>query len=142
MPMRLILWHLIFLNCTIPNNASLPILPFFTVPTRKPELSEDALRRKGIPYRVYGGLSFYQRKEVKDLVAYLRLLVNENDSEALTRIINFPTRGIGETTQNKLIVFADSQNISIAQLLNNLPIYAPQIGLNNGVITKLMDFGI
>ncbi len=101
---------------------------------------EDALRRKGIPYRVYGGLSFYQRKEVKDLVAYLRLLVNENDSEALTRIINFPTRGIGETTQNKLIVFADSQNISIAQLLNNLPIYAPQIGLNNGVITKLMDF--
>ena len=101
---------------------------------------EDALRRKGIPYRVYGGLSFYQRKEVKDLVAYLRLLVNENDSEALSRIINFPTRGIGETTQNKLIVFADAQNISLAQLLNNLPIYAPQIGLNNGIIAKLLEF--
>ncbi|HQD44923.1 MAG TPA: UvrD-helicase domain-containing protein, partial [Kaistella sp.] len=77
---------------------------------------EDALRRKNIPYRVYGGLSFYQRKEVKDLIAYLRLLVNENDSEALFRIINYPARGIGETTQNKLIVFADSQNVSVAQV--------------------------
>jgi len=101
---------------------------------------EDALRRKNIPYRVYGGLSFYQRKEVKDLVAYLRLLVNENDNEALTRIINYPARGIGETSQNKLIVFADSQNISVAQLLDNLGMYAPQLGLNNGILTKLSDF--
>ncbi|MDQ0780430.1 ATP-dependent helicase [Chryseobacterium sp. W4I1] len=101
---------------------------------------EDALRRKNIPYKVYGGLSFYQRKEVKDLIAYLRLLVNENDSEALMRIINYPTRGIGETTQNKLIVFADSNNISISQVLSNLPMYAPQLGLNNGVLTKLNDF--
>ncbi len=101
---------------------------------------EDALRRKNIPYRVYGGLSFYQRKEVKDLLAYLRLLVNENDSEALTRIINYPARGIGETTQNKLIVFADSRNISISEVLNNLRNYAPELGLNNGVLTKLADF--
>lgn len=101
---------------------------------------EDALRRKNIPYKVYGGLSFYQRKEVKDLLGYLRLLVNENDSEALMRIINFPTRGIGETTQNKLIVFADSQNLSVAKVLDNLPIYAPHLGFNNGVITKLSDF--
>ncbi len=101
---------------------------------------EDALRRKNIPYKVYGGLSFYQRKEVKDLVAYLRLLINENDSEALTRIINFPARGIGETTQNKLIVFADSQNVSISSVLDNLGIYAPQLGLNNGILTKLADF--
>ena len=101
---------------------------------------EDALRKKNIPYRVYGGLSFYQRKEVKDLVAYLRLLVNENDSEALMRIINYPARGIGETTQNKLIVFADSQNIPLAQLLDNLGFYSPQLGLNNGVLTKLSDF--
>ncbi|MFY1047081.1 ATP-dependent helicase [Chryseobacterium sp. GP-SGM7] len=101
---------------------------------------EDALRRKNIPYKVYGGLSFYQRKEVKDLLGYLRLLVNENDSEALMRIINFPTRGIGETTQNKLIVFADSQNLSISKVLDNLPIYAPHLGFNNGVITKLSDF--
>ncbi|OWR14391.1 ATP-dependent helicase [Chryseobacterium sp. VAUSW3] len=101
---------------------------------------EDALRRKNIPYKVFGGLSFYQRKEVKDLVAYLRLLINENDSEALTRIINFPARGIGETTQNKLIVFADSQNVSISSVLDNLGIYAPQLGLNNGILTKLADF--
>ncbi len=101
---------------------------------------EDALRRKNIPYRVYGGLSFYQRKEIKDLVAYLRLLVNENDSEALLRVINYPTRGIGETTQNKLIVFADSQNVSLANVLDNLGIYAPHLGFNNGVISKLADF--
>lgn len=101
---------------------------------------EDALRRKNIPYKVFGGLSFYQRKEVKDLVAYLRLLINENDSEALTRIINFPARGIGETTQNKLIVFADSQNVSISSVLDNLGIYAPQLGLNNAILTKLADF--
>lgn len=101
---------------------------------------EDSLRRKNIPYRVYGGLSFYQRKEVKDLVAYLRLLVNENDAEALMRVINYPTRGIGETTQNKLIVFADSQNISVAQVLGNLGFYAPNLNLNNGIITKLADF--
>ncbi|REC77581.1 ATP-dependent DNA helicase [Chryseobacterium elymi] len=101
---------------------------------------EDALRRKNIPYKVYGGLSFYQRKEVKDLIAYLRLLVNENDSEALMRIINYPTRGIGETTQNKLIVFADSHNVTISQVLDNLPMYAPQLGLNNGVLIKLNDF--
>ena len=101
---------------------------------------EDALRRKNIPYRVFGGLSFYQRKEIKDLVAYLRLLVNENDSEALLRVINYPTRGIGETTQNKLIVFADSQNVSLANVLDNLGIYAPHLGFNNGVISKLADF--
>ncbi|WP_312765866.1 UvrD-helicase domain-containing protein [Epilithonimonas sp.] len=101
---------------------------------------EDALRKKNIPYKVYGGLSFYQRKEVKDLLAYLRILVNENDSEALSRIINYPARGIGETTQNKLIVFADSQNVPVAQVLDNLGFYAPQLGLNNGVLTKLGDF--
>ena len=101
---------------------------------------EDALRRKNIPYKVYGGLSFYQRKEVKDLIGYLRILVNENDSEALTRIINYPARGIGETTQNKLIVFADSQNISVSQVLDNLGFYAPNLGLNNGILTKLADF--
>jgi len=101
---------------------------------------EDALRRKNIPYKVYGGLSFYQRKEVKDLIGYLRLLINENDSEALMRIINYPARGIGETTQNKLIVFADAHNIAVSKVLENLPMYAPQLGLNNGVLNKLNDF--
>ncbi len=101
---------------------------------------EDALRRKNIPYKVYGGLSFYQRKEVKDLIAYLRILINENDGEALSRIINYPARGIGETTQNKLVVFADSQNVSVSSVLDNLGIYAPQLGLNNGILTKLSHF--
>lgn len=101
---------------------------------------EDALRRKNIPYKVYGGLSFYQRKEVKDLIAYLRLLVNENDSEALMRIINYPARGIGETTQNKLVVFADAQNVSVSKVLDNLPMYSPHLGFNNGVLNKLSDF--
>ena len=101
---------------------------------------EDALRKKNIPYRVYGGLSFYQRKEIKDLVAYLRLLVNENDSEALLRIINFPTRGIGETTQNKLIAFADTQNISISKVLDNLAFYSQHLGLNTPALNKLADF--
>lgn len=101
---------------------------------------EDSLRRKNIPYRVYGGLSFYQRKEVKDLVAYLRLMVNENDSEALFRVINFPTRGIGETTQNKLIVFADKHNLTVTEVLGNLGHYAPNLNLNNGILTKIADF--
>lgn len=101
---------------------------------------EDALRRKNIPYRVFGGLSFYQRKEVKDLIAYLRILINENDSEALARIINYPARGIGETTQNKLIVFADSQNIALSQVLDNLGFCAPNLKLNNGILKKLADF--
>ena len=101
---------------------------------------EDSLRRKNIPYRVYGGLSFYQRKEVKYLVSYLRLLINENDGEALSRIINYPVRGIGETTQNKLIVFADSHSISVSQVLDNLGFYAPRLNLNNGILTKLSDF--
>ncbi|MGV4414247.1 ATP-dependent helicase [Chryseobacterium sp. T1] len=101
---------------------------------------EDALRKRNIPYRVYGGLSFYQRKEVKDLIGYLRLLVNENDAEALLRVVNYPARGIGDTTQNKLIVFADQNNASLAEVLNNLGFYAPRLGLNNGVLTKLSDF--
>ena len=101
---------------------------------------EDALRRKNIPYRVYGGLSFYQRKEVKDLVAYLRLLVNENDNEALLRIVNYPARGIGETTQNKLIVYADSQDLPLSKILDNLGFYSQHLGLNNAAITKLADF--
>ena len=101
---------------------------------------EDALRRKNIPYYVYGGLSFYQRKEIKDLLAYLRLLVNENDSEAMMRIINYPTRGIGETTQNKLIVYVDSLGQSIAQVLDALPFHAANIGLNNSILAKINDF--
>ena len=101
---------------------------------------EDALRKKNIPYKVYGGLSFYQRKEVKDLMAYLRILVNDNDNEALMRVINYPARGIGETTQNKLIVFADSIDLPLSKVLDNISFYSSQLGLNNSVINKLNDF--
>lgn len=101
---------------------------------------EDALRRKNIPYKVYGGLSFYQRKEIKDLLAYLRLLVNQNDTEALSRIINFPTRGIGETTQNKLVVYADSISENISSVLDNLTFHSPRLGLTSPALSKLNDF--
>ena len=74
---------------------------------------EDALRKKNIAYRVYGGLSFYQRKEIKDVLAYLRLLINPDDEQAFKRIINFPARGIGQTTLNKIAVEAKNNSVSI-----------------------------
>lgn len=101
---------------------------------------EEALRKKGIPYRIFGGISFYQRKEVKDLISYLRLLINKNDEEALLRVINFPKRGIGLSTLQKLTVFADEQNLSIYEVLENLPLYGPRTGLNAGTLKKLNDF--
>ena len=73
---------------------------------------EDALRKKNIPYRVFGGLSFYQRKEIKDVLAYLKLIINSNDEEALKRIINFPPRGLGQTTVNKISIESNKLNIS------------------------------
>lgn len=78
---------------------------------------EEALRKLNIPYRIYGGLSFYQRKEIKDFVSYLRLTINYNDEEALKRVINYPTRGIGKTTLEKLIVVANEQNCSLWDVL-------------------------
>ena len=74
---------------------------------------EDALRKKNISYRVYGGLSFYQRKEIKDVLAYLRLLINPDDEQAFKRIINFPARGIGQTTLNKIAVEAKTVQFQI-----------------------------
>ena len=73
---------------------------------------EDAFRKSLIPYRIYGGLSFYQRKEIKDIIAYLRVIVNPSDEESLKRIINYPTRGIGSTTIDKILVGARDNNIS------------------------------
>ena len=73
---------------------------------------EESLRRMDIPYRIYGGISFYQRKEIKDFVAYLRMIVNPRDEEALKRIINYPARGIGKTSVDKAILFANKHNIS------------------------------
>jgi DNA helicase-2/ATP-dependent DNA helicase PcrA len=97
---------------------------------------EESLRRMGIPYTMYGGLSFYQRKEIKDLVAYLRLLVNPRDEEALKRIINFPARGIGKTTVDKAILVANEGNISMWEVLEN----AAKCGFRAGTLQAIEDF--
>ena len=99
---------------------------------------EDALRKKDIPYRIYGGLSFYQRKEVKDVLSYLRLLINPKDEEALKRVINYPARGIGQTTIEKLIVVANQYNRSIFEVMQNLD--KIEIQINKGAKSKLQDF--
>ncbi|MET3732173.1 ATP-dependent helicase [Moheibacter stercoris] len=101
---------------------------------------EEALRKRGIPYRVYGGMSFYQRKEIKDFIAYLRLLINQNDEEALLRVINYPARGIGQTTLNKLVVASNQMDKSIFNLLEEIPQYAGKLGINGPTSAKLYDF--
>jgi len=99
---------------------------------------EEALRKLSIPYKVYGSISFYQRKEIKDLLAYFRIAINHKDDEALLRIINYPTRGIGNTTVTKLETFANNQNINIWDVL--LKIENVQSGLNAGTVNKLIKF--
>ncbi len=101
---------------------------------------EEALRKKNVPYRVYGGTSFFQRKEIKDLIAYLRLLINQNDEEALLRVINYPARGIGQTTLNKLMVAAGENEKSVYEILENIQHYLPQLSINTPTIQKLQDF--
>ena len=103
---------------------------------------EEALRKRAISYRVFGGTSFYQRKEIKDMVAYMRLLINQNDEEALLRVINYPARGIGQTTLSKLLVAADQQNLTLFSLVENIQMYAPSIGINAGTSNKLNDFAL
>ena len=100
---------------------------------------EDALRKRDIPYRIYGGLSFYQRKEVKDMLAYLRLLVNPNDEEALMRVINFPARGIGDTTMEKLTLAANQYKKSVFEVMYNLN-NLPDLHINKTTKQKLSDF--
>ncbi len=99
---------------------------------------EDALRKKDIKYRIYGGLSFYQRKEIKDILAYLRLLINSNDEEALKRVINYPARGIGQTTVDKLILAANHYKKSIFEIL--LHLNKVEININAGTKNKLQNF--
>jgi len=99
---------------------------------------EDALREKDIDYVIYGGLSFYQRKEIKDTLSYLRLLINPNDEEALKRVINYPARGIGATTIDKLSVAANHYKKSIFELLCNLN--KIDLNINAGTKTKLVNF--
>jgi len=99
---------------------------------------EDALRKKDIKYRIYGGVSFYQRKEIKDILAYLRLLINSNDEEALKRVINYPARGIGQTTIDKLILAANQYKKSIFEILLHLD--QVDLKINSGTKNKLQNF--
>jgi DNA helicase II / ATP-dependent DNA helicase PcrA len=99
---------------------------------------EEALRRMGIAYTIYGGISFYQRKEIKDLVAYLRIIVNSRDEEALKRIINYPARGIGKTTVDKLVLIANEQNISMWEVLCNAAMH----GFKAGTLSSIDEFVI
>jgi len=99
---------------------------------------EEAFRKLNIPYKIYGGVSFYQRKEIKDLLSYFRLTINPNDEEALKRVINYPARGIGKTTLDKLIVSATNQSLSIMQVIANGSL--AMNGFNSGTILKLNEF--
>ena len=99
---------------------------------------EEALRKRDIPYRIYGGLSFYQRKEIKDVLAYLRLIVNPKDEESLKRIINYPPRGIGQTTVDKLVVASKKHNLPLFETLCKAK--ELEVGINAGTLGKLTDF--
>ena len=97
---------------------------------------EESLRRMGIPYTMYGGISFYQRKEIKDLLAYLRVIVNPKDEESLKRVINYPVRGIGKTSIDKAVLFANENNISMWDVL----VTAPKFGYKAGTLESIESF--
>ena len=99
---------------------------------------EDELRKALIPYKIYGGLSFYQRKEIKDIIAYFRLVANPNDEEAFKRIINYPARGIGNTTLQKIIDSANKNEASLWDVVGDAQYYG--LDVNKGTATKLTDF--
>ena len=113
----------------------------FAVLYRQNSLSrsvEDALRKMNIPYRVYQGISFYGRREVKDVLAYMRMAVNPHDDESLVRVINYPARGIGQTTLDKIRVAASDNDVSIWTVLENIADFG--LGLNSGTIQRITDF--
>lgn len=99
---------------------------------------EEALRKRNLPYKIYGGLSFYQRKEIKDVIAYFRVVVNPNDEEAIKRIINYPARGIGDTTVGKIIEAANTHSVSLWDALCSPLEYG--LNINKGTHTKLQGF--
>lgn len=99
---------------------------------------EETMRKRNMPYRIYGGLSFYQRKEIKDVIAYFRLVVNPNDEEAFKRIINYPARGIGDTTVGKIIAAATDNKVSLWTVLCEPLTYA--LNFNKGTVSKLQKF--
>ncbi len=113
----------------------------FAVLYRQNSLSravEDALRKMNIPYRIYQGLSFYSRREVKDLLSYLRLVVNPHDDESLVRVVNYPARGIGQTTMDKIRVAAADNDVSIWTVLENIADFG--LGLGSGTVQRITDF--
>jgi DNA helicase-2/ATP-dependent DNA helicase PcrA len=97
---------------------------------------EESLRRMGIPYKIYGGISFYQRKEIKDFLGYLRVVVNPDDEEALKRIINYPARGIGKTSLDRAVLTANQENISMFNVLE----HASQFGFKAGTLEAVENF--
>ena len=99
---------------------------------------EEQMRKDGIPYRIYGGLSFYQRKEIKDVIAYFRVVANPDDEEALRRIINYPTRGIGDTTVGKIVETANTHNVSLWRVIAQPIVF--DLKLSKGTLTKLETF--
>ena len=99
---------------------------------------EEALRKRAVAYRIYGGLSFYQRKEIKDVIAYFRLAVNPHDGEALKRVINYPARGIGDTTLNKIIAMAAQEGVSLWTVISSPLDYG--LNINKGTHAKLQGF--
>ena len=99
---------------------------------------EEFLRKENIPYRIYGGLSFYQRKEIKDVIAYFRVVANPNDEEAMKRIINYPARGIGDTTVGKIVEAANQHGVSLWTVIRQPVVFS--LDVNKGTITKLDNF--
>lgn len=99
---------------------------------------EEQMRKDGIPYRIYGGLSFYQRKEIKDIIAYYRVVSNPNDEEAMRRIINYPTRGIGDTTVNKITEVANIHNVSLWMVISQSALF--HLDVSKGTAAKLDAF--
>ncbi|MFA6702087.1 MAG: UvrD-helicase domain-containing protein [Dysgonamonadaceae bacterium] len=99
---------------------------------------EESLRKNNIPYQIYGGLSFYQRKEIKDVISYFRLIANPGDEEAFRRIINYPTRGIGDTTINKIGIAATENRVSLWEVVSNTETY--KLNINSGTAKKLNAF--
>ncbi|AJA69726.1 Superfamily I DNA and RNA helicase [Myroides sp. A21] len=117
------------------NNSDFAILYRTNAQSRA---MEDALRKKDIPYRIYGGLSFYQRKEIKDVLSYLRLVINPKDEEALVRVINYPARGIGNTTLDKLTIAANHYKRSIFEVVEHID--KIDLKITAGTRNKLSDF--
>jgi DNA helicase-2/ATP-dependent DNA helicase PcrA len=126
------------LDCSLSDQQMYSDFAILYRTNAQSRIFEEAMRKRNIPYRVYGGISFYQRKEIKDVLAYLRLAVNQNDDEAFKRIINYPARGIGDVTLEKLQEYASQTEKSLMQTLEDTGTH--DLGLNKGTVTKLNAF--